>query len=104
MFFSYAGSSIFLAVAQGLFLNRLLPQLQKVDSSITAIDIVRAGAIGLKDLVPKENIETLLSTYARSLSVTFYVAVGTAGLATILGFGVEWKSLKRRDENSKEVK
>lgn len=97
LFFAYIGYSIFLAIAQVVFLNKLLPQLQTIDSKLTKIDIIKAGAIELKDLVPLEHLDEVLVVYARSLNVVFYIAVASTAVAVIMACGVKWISLKVKD-------
>jgi hypothetical protein len=84
LFFAYVGYSIFLAIAQVVFLNRLLPQLQNINSELTKIDIIKAGAIGLKDFVPPERLNEVLVAYSRSLNGVFYVAVASTAAAVIM--------------------
>ena len=96
MFFMQAGSAVFLAVGQAVLLNNLLPQMQAINPALTTTDLINAGAIGLKQLVSKDEGPAVSVAYARSLDAAFHVAVAMAGVAIIPAFGVEWKSLKRR--------
>jgi len=74
----------------------LLPQVQAINPTLTTTDLINAGAIGLKQLVSKDEGPAVSVAYARSLDAAFHVAVAMAGVAIIPAFGVEWKSLKRR--------
>jgi hypothetical protein len=94
MFFQQLGGALFIAVGQAVFQNKLIPAMQKVDPSLSALDITMAGATGLKNLVPVSELPTVLVAYAKSLNATFQVAIAMAGLAAVMGCGVEWVSVK----------
>lgn len=96
MFFMQAGSAVFLAVGQAVLLNNLLPRMQVINPTLTTLDLIHAGAIGLKQLVSEAQGPAVLVAYARSLDAAFHAAVAMAEVAVITAFGVEWKSLKRK--------
>ncbi|KAK6447180.1 hypothetical protein FP744_10003430 [Trichoderma asperellum] len=96
MFIRFLGSSIFLPVAQNIFLSHLV---SKVASNIPDIDpseVANAGATDLKTLVSAGDLKTLLSDYNDAIMVVFYLVAGTSA-ATVFGSAlVEWRSLKAR--------
>ena len=95
----------FLAVGQTVLLNNLLPQMQALNPNLTISDLLRAGAIELKQLVTNADVSEVLLAYARSLNAAFHVAVAMAVAAVLMAFGVEWKSVKRREsKNGEKVK
>lgn len=94
MFFNQAGASIFLTVSQAVFLNKLLPQLQSINSNISKQDIITAGATGLKQLVTDAQLPDVLVAYARSLDGVFHVAAAITAVGAVTALGVEWKRLK----------
>jgi hypothetical protein len=94
MFFQQLGGALFIAVGQSVFQNKLIPQMQQVDPSLSALDITMAGATGLKSLVPVSELPAVLVAYAKSLNATFQVAIAMAGLAAVMACGVEWVSVK----------
>ena len=97
LFFIYGGYSVFLSIAQVIFLNKLLPQLQAIDPNLTKSDIIKAGATGLKSLVSENLLDEVLVVYARCLNSAFYIAVGAAATAVLMACGVKWTSLKDKD-------
>ena len=94
LFFQQLGGSIFLAIGQAVLVNKLLPQMQQIDPSITANQIVRAGATGLESLVSPEQLPQVVSAYARAIDATFIAPIVTSALAFVATFGIEWKSVK----------
>lgn len=67
--------------------------MQAIDPSLTANEIVMAGATGLKSLVPSQ-LPAVLAAYAKSLDATFEVAIAMAGMGAVMGCFVEFKSIK----------
>jgi len=100
--FQLLGQAIFVAIAQAVFLNQLLPQMQAVNPDLTAIDILQAGATGLKTLVTEAQLPTVLVDYANSLDAVFKVDAAIAAVAVTLAFFIEWKSIKK-DKKPKDV-
>jgi hypothetical protein len=98
LLFQQLGPAIFIAAAQAVLLNRLLPQLLAIIPDLTEIQIVEAGATGLKTLVNESQLPILLGAYATSLDAVFIVAAALAAVAAIFGLGIEWKSVKKQNE------
>ena len=96
MFFQQLGGALFIAVGQAVFQNKLIPQMQSINPSLSAIEITMAGATGLKTLVSPDNLHMVLAAYAKSLNATFQVAIAMAGMAAVMACLVEWKSVKGR--------
>jgi hypothetical protein len=94
MFFQQLGGALFIAVGQSVFQNKLFPQMQAIDPSLTSIQIISAGATGLKTLVPVDRLNDVLVAYAKSLNATFEVAIAMAALGAVMACFVEWKSIK----------
>ena len=68
--------------------------MQIIDPSLTAEQIIMAGATGLKALVPVDQLPAVLVAYAKALNATFQVAIAMAGLGAVMACFVEWKSVK----------
>ena len=85
---------MFLAIAQAVFLNKLLPAMQAINPSITKENIIEAGAIGLKGLVSGDELAATLVAYAKSLDKMFLLPVAMGVLATLFTLGMEWRSVK----------
>ena len=94
MFFQQLGGALFITVGQAVFQNKLIPKMQTINSSLSPIEITKAGATGLRNLVSSDKLPLVLSAYAKSLNGTFQVAVAMAGMATVMACFVEWKNIK----------
>ena len=79
-----------------------MPQLQAINPDLTEIEIVEAGATGLKALVTESEFPTVLVAYAKSLDAVFIVAATLAAVAAILALRVEWKSIKKDEKPTVE--
>jgi hypothetical protein len=95
LIFPQLGGAIALAVAQAVFLNRMLPEIQGLNPDLTSKDIMAAGATGLKGLVTESQLPLTLKAYAGSLDGTFKVAAAFSVVGVIVAFGIEWKSIKK---------
>jgi hypothetical protein len=97
-FFQFLGQAVFISVAQAMFLNELLPQIQAVNPNITATDILTAGATELKTLVTESELPAVLVDYANSLDRVFKLDAVIAAVAVLLALFIEWKSIKKDRE------
>jgi hypothetical protein len=102
LFFQVLGAAVLISASQAVFLGALLPQMHIINASITRQQVIEAGATGLKDLVAPDQRPAVLVAYARGLRLVFLVAVGFAGLATIMALPVEWKTLKKNETRDGE--
>ena len=68
--------------------------METLNPSLNGTEIVTAGAIGLKSLVPPDQLSAVLAAYASSLDATFEVAIAMAGIAAIMACFIEFKSIK----------
>jgi hypothetical protein len=83
-------------VAQCLILNKLLPVMIDIDLNLTAKRVLSAGATELKALVPAPQLPILLKAYAEGLDSAFVVSTALSGMALLVSFAFEWRSVKPR--------
>jgi hypothetical protein len=102
LFYQQLGGAMFLAIAQTVFLNKLLPAMQEIDPLVTKDDIIRAGATGLKKLVTQSELLATLIAYAKSLDAVFVMALVMGVLSILFALGVEWKSVKAQKVKTEE--
>ncbi|KAF0330053.1 major facilitator superfamily transporter [Colletotrichum asianum] len=96
MFLQTFGGAIFISVAQNVFTNELRNGLAKDFPNLNATAIVDGGAtsIRLPGVLPDGMLEPVLRLYSKSLTNSWYVALGLA-CASIAGSTlVQWKSVK----------
>jgi hypothetical protein len=94
IFFNTLGGAVAISIATNIFNNELTRNLVANAPDLNAATIVRAGAEGIRLLVPKEKLSPVLQSYNQALTTTFLVAVAVAGLAFLSSFLFEWKTVK----------
>ncbi|KAL7916665.1 major facilitator superfamily domain-containing protein [Trichoderma velutinum] len=96
MFTRFLGSSIFLPVAQTLFITNLSSELEKNIPNIDPKEIAGAGATEIKNLVPADDLKLLLQDYNDALMKVFIMMAAIASVSIFGSVFVEWRSLKAR--------
>ncbi|KAM0251506.1 hypothetical protein ACHAQJ_008127 [Trichoderma viride] len=98
-FFQVLGGAVFVAVAQTLFQNGLIDQLEADNIGINPTLFINSGASEIKSVLAGINrldaLETVLEAYNTGLRHTYYISVACAGLAFLCSLGFEWKSVKK---------
>ena len=101
--FAQAGGAVFLAVAQSVLLNNILPQIQLLNPTITRADLLTIGIPDLKRLVAASQIPALILAFAHGLDWVFRALAVVSGVAALVALGVQWKGVKEK-KKGKEVK
>ncbi|PVI07176.1 MFS transporter [Periconia macrospinosa] len=94
MFFNSLGGAISLSIAQNVLLNGLIREVPRYAPGLDPRVVTGAGATFLRRVIPEMFLEGVLVAYMKSLSDTFVVAIATGGIATLVSFGMEFKSVK----------
>ncbi|KIM96201.1 hypothetical protein OIDMADRAFT_170908 [Oidiodendron maius Zn] len=96
IFFQTLGGAIMISVAQNVFQNRLLSNLNSAipGLNLTPEAILGTGATNLRDIVPQEYLLPVLTSLNKALSQTFYVGVAGACVSVFGCLGLEWRSVK----------
>jgi len=98
LLFQFFGGSVFLAISQAVFSNRLLDSLAKLgDIGIDEIDIQRiihAGATAIRTAVTEAQLPAVIKSFNIGITSTFYVAAGACAGAFVAAAFLEWKSVK----------
>jgi hypothetical protein len=99
-FMQQLGGSIFLAVSQNIFVTKLTSSLSGV-GGLDMTAILYAGATELRDVVPSDQIGTVVNAYSRSLSKVFLMAAILSACMMFSCLTVEWKSIKSDKSDTK---
>jgi MFS family permease len=94
MFTRFLGSSIFLPIAQNIFVQRLVAKLTNLPD-ISPKAIIHGGATELRLLATGNDLNILLSDYNGAMVDVFYLNLATAVLTIFGSMFVEWHSLKK---------
>jgi hypothetical protein len=94
VFFQFFGGAIFLAIAENIFVSKLISSLHNHAPSVDAKAVVAAGAEGLRRVVSVAQLEGALFAYNEAIMGTFYLGIAGAGVAFFWAFGIESRSVK----------
>lgn len=95
MFIRFLGSSIFIPVAQNVFLKELVSKLAALPG-IDAEKIIKGGATELRSYVSGDELDLLLTNYNAAIIKVFYIVVATSAITIFASVFVEWRSLKAK--------
>lgn len=105
-FFQAFGGAIFIAVAQTLFQNGLIDQINSANIGIDGHIFINSGASEIKGVLESlgrlDALDTVLEAYMTGLRNTYYISVACAGCAFFCTLGLEWKSVKHGPNGEKK--
>lgn len=94
MFSQTLGGALFISVAQNIFTNRLLTNLQAAIPDLDPAIVLATGATELKNVIGPQYLPKVLIAYNGAITQSFYVAVALSALSTVGAVLLEWKSVK----------
>ncbi|KAL6696732.1 MFS general substrate transporter [Trichoderma pleuroticola] len=104
-FFQVLGGAVFVAVAQTLFQNGLIDQLEKDNLGINPQLFINSGASEIKSVLASINrldaFDAVLKAYMLGLRHTYYISVACAGCAFLCCLAFEWRSVKKGVDGKK---
>ncbi|KAL6803799.1 MFS general substrate transporter [Trichoderma sp. SZMC 28012] len=104
-FFQVLGGAVFVAVAQTLFQNGLIDQLEKDNLGIDPQLFINSGASEIKSVLAGINrldaFDAVLKAYMLGLRHTYYISVACAGCAFLCCLAFEWRSVKKGVDGKK---
>ncbi|KAE8450205.1 hypothetical protein EG329_006986 [Mollisiaceae sp. DMI_Dod_QoI] len=99
VFFQFLGGSIFLAIAENIFVSRLVSSLHHFTPSLDAQAVVNVGAEGLRKLLTEEGqlgqLSGALMAYDEAITRTFLIGAAGSAAAFFASAGMEWRSVKK---------
>jgi hypothetical protein len=94
MFFNSLGGAIAISIAQNIFVNELASEIPRYAPGVDPRVVIEAGATYVRGVVPGEMLAGVLEAYTNAITSAFVLAIATPGVAFLLSFGMEWKSVK----------
>ncbi|KAI2622513.1 MFS general substrate transporter [Hypoxylon sp. NC1633] len=89
------GGAIFISVGNSVFQNRLQTLVDETHiPGLNVRDIISAGAVAFRDVVPAADLPAVLVQYNAALHSVLLVAVPLGGLAFLSCCFLQWKSVK----------
>lgn len=91
-------TTIFVAVAQSIFQNRLVANVESSFPGLRAADLLTSSGVStVAGKLPAAQRPEFLDAYSLSLTQTWYLAVGLGAASIIGSLGTEWKSVKQQE-------
>ncbi|KAF2267078.1 MFS general substrate transporter [Lojkania enalia] len=97
MFFNSLGGAISISIAQNIFVNSLAREIPRYVPGLDPRIVIQAGATFVRQVVPAEMLHGVLEAYTRAICSAFILAIATAGIAVLISFGMEWRSVKGKN-------
>lgn len=94
MFSQTLGGAVFIAIAENLFSNNLATNLLHNVPPLIVAQVQKAGATGIRDVVPANWLPGVLRAYSDAITECFYPGVGVASFAIVGAILVEWICIK----------
>ncbi|KAK1566006.1 major facilitator superfamily transporter [Colletotrichum navitas] len=97
MFMQSFGGAIFISVAQNIFTNELRTGLAKYLPNINATAIIHGGATSIREpgVLPPDAVGPTLQVYSKSITNSWYLAVGLSCASVFGSAFVQWKTVKQ---------
>lgn len=93
----FFGGAIFLNVAQNLFTNRLIKNVEALNlPGLSSQAVVSVGATGIRKLVPPADLPRVVEAYNNAINHAQLASVIMASLAVLGAAGMEWVNVKGR--------
>lgn len=86
-------ASVFVAVAQAIFLDQIQSELQLMDLPVE-VNVSTTGAAQIVDAVPAEFQDDVRRALSGSLVTTFYISLALSYVSMIGALGTRWGSMK----------
>lgn len=97
MFFcQQLGGAIAVSVGQNVFDSKLVSGLLSIVPGLSPADVVNTGATELRNIVPSQDLQLVLTVYNSALRQVFVFGTATACIAAFGAFALEWKSVKSK--------
>lgn len=92
--FQLVGAAIFVSSGEAIFSNVLISNLLKTVPTVDPLQVIAAGATGLRGVFQPEELNGIMKCYMDGLSATFLLSAILASCASLVGFFAPWVSVK----------
>ena len=92
--FQLVGAAIFVSSGESIFSNILISSLRKTVPAVDPLQVIAAGATGLREVFPTEVLSGIVACYMDGLSAAFLLSAILACCASLVSFFAPWVSIK----------
>ncbi|KAM3081800.1 hypothetical protein ACMFMG_005245 [Clarireedia jacksonii] len=95
---NFVGGTIGVSAATNIMNNVIIKSLPTNNPNISPANVLAAGATGLRHVFPDpHDLAIVVNAYMRGLKAAWIWSIALSGLAFLIAFGAEWKSVKPAD-------
>ena len=87
---------MFLSLAEVVFSVSLRENLARSAPEVNALDVIEAGATGVRHVVDKANLAGVFLAYSGSIDRVMRLTTAAAGGALLFALGMGWVSIKKK--------
>jgi len=106
-FFQSLGGAIFIAVAQTVFQNGLIENVERDAPGLNPLIFINSGANQVRQILiamgKAASIDAVLNAYLQGLRHAYYITVACAAAAFVAALGLDWISLKKKKKTVDET-
>lgn len=103
MFIQTLSGAVFLTFADVIFSTGLKSLVPKYAPNVNPQTVIAAGATGIRDVVPGQDLPGVLKAYAKSVDHVFYMATALGVWGVIFSFGMGWKDIRKKKPATEQV-
>jgi hypothetical protein len=97
IFFNSLGGAIAISIAENIFSNELVKQVQRNVPGVNPELILNAGATNVQTVVPKDLLPEVTQAFSTAVTTAFILPIAVGGLAFFSSLLFEWKSVKGKN-------
>ena len=101
-FANFLGGTLFVSVCQDILSNTLTSELRETIPGLDVKSILKAGVGGLDGSVSQDQLPMLRAAYNEGIRNVYYCALALSIMAFVSSLFVEWKTVKKLDEEVDE--
>ncbi|KAJ5570579.1 uncharacterized protein N7459_010009 [Penicillium hispanicum] len=98
------GGIVAISIAQNIFTSRLRRNLAKEVPGLDPRNVLNNGALGIMNIVPKEDVAGVQTAYNDAIVDVYYLALGLTCMTVFGAVFIEWKSVKTDKEGEQGKK
>jgi MFS family permease len=96
-FFQFFGPSIFLAIAESVFSNRLVSEVAQHAPGVNGTALLHRGTADVRSFVDPKQLPAVLDAYNTAITSTFYVAAAASACSVLAALFIEWNTVKGKN-------
>ena len=94
LFFQTIGGAFFVQAGQAAFSNKLVNSVSTFAPGVSPALVIGTGASDIRKVFSPEQLPGILQAYMAGLRDAYAICIALAGVAFVVAFFVEWKSIK----------